>query len=59
MSTKSLFDLDLDGTETLSEEERLVLLRLLATEVITESQAQRVIDTHKPTRLLFWTFSVH
>jgi len=47
MSTKSLFDLNLDGTETLSEEERLVLLRLLATEVITESQAQRVIDTHK------------
>ena len=47
MPTGSPFDLNLDGTETLAEAERLVLLRLLATGVITEAQAQRVIDTHK------------
>jgi glycosyltransferase XagB len=43
------FDLDLEGTEALREEERFVLLRLLATGTITEAQAAEAIAVHRRT----------
>lgn len=42
-----LFDLDFEGTEQLSEESRLMLIRLLATGELTEAQAQEALDTHR------------
>ena len=40
------FSLELENIELLSEESLLVLLRLLSTGAITESQAQNAINTH-------------
>ena len=45
----SPFDVDLAGTEALREEERFVLLRLLATGTITEVQASEAIAVHRRT----------
>ncbi len=47
--TFSPFDLDLAGTEALREDERFVLLRLLATGTITEEQAAEAIAVHRRT----------
>ena len=40
------FDLELEEAAGLSEEERLMLLRLLATSAITEAQAKEVLAIH-------------
>ena len=45
------FDLDLAGTETLREEERFVLIRLLATGTISEAQGNRGHHRPSPHRL--------
>lgn len=42
-----LFDLDLSGSEDLSEDERMVLLRLLAVGVISEEQANEALRIHR------------
>jgi hypothetical protein len=45
----ALFDIDLADTERLREEERYVLLRLLATGTISEAQAQSALTIHRRT----------
>ncbi len=46
----SFENLNLDAVETLSDEERLVLMRLLLQETISESQAQEALDIHRRNR---------
>ena len=41
------FDLNLRGAETLSEDERLMLVRLLSTGVLTEAQAEDALKIHR------------
>jgi hypothetical protein len=44
------FDFDLEGTATLDETERLVLLRLMASGEITEEQMNDAVEIHRRNR---------